>query len=155
VEDAPWRNGVVQQVIDDVKSGKLDNANAARDALLVHAPASRPTNPRADRSTPEGAITALLEAVENGDEAIVADSFRVARESDGGAMRRQLAARLVADRKLAKALLGKFGPDQGARLVRDCSLGTKEMWLGGYRDAAWVVDGDVARAALDRPTFYD
>src|SRR5205823_5608575 len=93
--------------------------------------------------------------VENGDEAVVADSFRVARESNGGVTRRQLAARLIADRKLAKALLAKFGPEQGARLVRDCSLGTKEMWLGGYRDAAWVVDGEVARAALDRPAFYD
>jgi hypothetical protein len=151
LEDAPWRNAVVRRVIDAVKSGKLSSAEAVADALTLHAPATRPDAQKADRSTPEGAIVALFDAMENGDAATVADSFQYMRESDNGATRRQFAERAVADRKLAKALVAKFGPEQGERLEADCGL--RAMWLDIYRQVPWVVDGDVARAAIDQDRY--
>src|SRR5205814_2230501 len=68
LEDAPWRNAVVEGVIDGVKSGRLNSAESVVDALILHAPATRPDT-KPDRSTPEGAIVALFNAMENCDAA--------------------------------------------------------------------------------------
>src|SRR4029453_19610181 len=88
VEDAPWRNAVVRRVMDDVKSGRLGGTEAVADALILHSPVN-PAAAKADRSTPEGAIVALFDAMEKADEAVVADSFRYMRESDDGAARKE------------------------------------------------------------------
>jgi hypothetical protein len=148
VEDAPWRNAVVSHVVDDVKSGKLSDAAAVSDALQLHAPASHPSTVPADRSSPEGALFVLWDAVERGDEALIVDSFYFLREGDGGAARRHLAGRLVADHALAKALLAKFGAEQGRRLIQECGLTYAHGSLDMHRRARWVVEDDVARAVM-------
>jgi hypothetical protein len=152
LEDAPWRNTVISRALDDLKSGKISAADQLRYALTLHPSTTRATTAPSDRSTPEGAIATLMDAIESGDVDTVADSFRYLHEDAAGARARRIHAECyVLDGQLRKALVSKFPDGQGAQLAEQHYL--RNAWLRFYQ-INWVVDGDVARGtSKDMP--YD
>ncbi len=152
LDDVQWRCKVLTHVLQGIHSDRLQTPRQITDALLPHAPATRPTTKPFDRSTPEGALATLFAALDAGDAKGVADSLQYPRQEQSSAKnRRVFAERLVADRALVKALEVKFEPEQSARIIRESSLAPK--FLERYTQAAWAVDGDVARAVFPQPYY--
>ncbi len=152
VDDAPWRNAMVERLLEDLKSGRLTSGKAVGDALVPHAPASRPATRQGDRSTPEGAIGEIEAAIERGEVGAVADGVVRARDAAGSGFAVDIADDAVTARKLRRAIERKFSEEQAKRICE--SVGLRLDWLEMYRKAAWVVDGDVARAAFEPPERY-
>lgn len=151
VQDAPWRNRVMQQVTDELKAGKLATIEQVIDGLVPRAPPQ--TEPvKADRSTPAGAIVAAAEAIEKGDAATFADSFEMSGGDDDGFLRR-MAEQAVLEKKVENAIRARYPQDQAERIVKEGSL--RRGLLNMYENVdGWVVEGDVARAAL-KERWYD
>jgi hypothetical protein len=151
VEDAAWLNGRVARVMEQVKTGKLATAEAVKNALLLQA--ALPSGIiKADRSTPEGTVAAIEEAIEKGDVAGVADAVQWAPgwpENMGATA----ADEWVLRRKLRKVLVERFKPEQADRVIKEGGL--RSSFMERYSEVGWVIDGDVARAAFDPPQRYD
>ncbi len=151
VEDARWRNRIVQQVTDEVKAGRLTSIKQVIHALVLHPPEQHEPV-KANRSTPEGAIVAAADALERDDAATLGDSFDVMGGDDDGFIR-GMVEEAVLKCKVASTVRAKYPPDQAERIIREGSL--KRGILVSYQNIpGWVVDGDVARAAF-KEGFYD
>lgn len=153
VQDAPWRNRVMQRVTDELKAGMLATIDQVIDGLVPRPP-PQPEPVKADRSTPAGAILVAAEAIEKWDVETLADSFEMIGGDDNGAFRR-MAEQMILERKVEKAVRARFAPDQAERIVQEGSLRPgRPSHLAVYQNVeGWAVDGDVARGALKEPLY--
>jgi hypothetical protein len=143
LEDAPWRNQMLQRALADLNAGKIKDENALMRALIPQPPTTQPSTQVADRSVPRGVSAAVQAAIDADDINTVLDCFTTTDGSNGAFY--SIDARLwVSGHKLAKALRSKFGPIQGDRLVQECFLDTRNATIQ-YSNVQWVIDGDVAR----------
>jgi len=150
--DIAWRAAWVRRVLDDLRKGKIKSENELISALQLHAPDKRPTTIEADRSTPEGAILALVEALNKGDVETIANEWIQLRGWDGR-YERAYARNLIMRQRLANTIRAKFDAKDAAELI--AHTGLAQAWLEPYRKAFWVVEEDVARAAYDPPVRYE
>jgi hypothetical protein len=150
VQDAPWRNRVIQQVTDELKAGTLATVDHVIDGLVPRAP-DQAEPVKADRSTPPGAILVAAEAIDKGDAQTLADSFEMMGGDDGGLLR--MAEQTVLERKVENAIRARFNPDQAERIVKDGFSRRGPLDMYERNVTGWAVEGDVARGVLKEPRY--
>ncbi len=155
VDDAAWRNGVLEHILDELKAGRLATADAVMMALVPQASQGHSTTSGTDRSTPDGAIAAMNAAIERGDVAAAAQCITEARASaaKAHAVAMELVEEEITARKLTEAIRARFTPEQAQRLIRDAALSAS--WLAPFRNARWSVDGNVAHMADNSERPYE